>query len=1094
MFNYKKLILPEQFSINFKIAKNIVRQIFSPSTMHDFRLEKFKIKNQDALIATRPDNSQILIVRETPPKLDWSGDILKVNEDLDENNIPTRKIEGKWLHISSLPKPSASTPQEAQLQSQLVRESWKEQFFYHQENWEQKEKGLRTPQLGALYATLSHWTVNPTEPATIVMPTGTGKTETMLALLVNQRLPCLLVIVPTNALREQIANKFLSLGVLKSFKVIGEDVLYPIVGIIKHQFPDSTSIENFLYSCNVVITTMQAINACSDEVRRKLCKICSHLIIDEAHHVKAPKWDKFRQDFYGKPILQFTATPFRNDGKQLGGKIIYSYPLSKAQQEGYFKPILFRPTHSFIKADLDIANKAIEQLKLDINDGLDHLIMARVNTVIRAEEILKIYQEIAPQYNPITIHHEMSRSKQNNILSHIHNRISRIIVCVDMLGEGFDLPNLKIAAIHDIHKSLAITLQFIGRFTRSIGINNTHIGDASIIVNRAEVTVQKQLRALYAEDADWNQVIRILSEGATAEEEERFLFNQSFSSLPKEVPIQSIQPKMSTVVYRSKEGNWDPEKIETLFPQEIRYTKNIGYSMQNNIIWFITQEFEETSWCDIQDMRNIIHHIYILHWDENKNLLFINSSNNKSLHESLAKIVCGEKIEIIKGDIVYRAMHNIKRMIPTNLGLLDLVSRTRRFMMLVGADTTEGLDPSQSKSKTKTNLFGFGFENGERVSIGCSLKGRIWSYLVAQDLSSWIKWCQHIGAKLIDDSITTDEIFKNFVKPIPVKERPNLIPLAIEWPLDFLEEQEKNILVSIGNKKVPFFEVGLDITNYTRNEPICFRLTVEENSAEYQISFTDQGMIYSPKGEEVIIYKGKHSRNLSQWFQQSSPKIYFEQDVFIEHGLLMRMDRDIPSFDLEKFETWQWSNIDIKKESQGLTKQKDSIQYHTIQQILNSPVPWHIVFDDDDSREVADIVAIRIENNRLIIHLYHCKYSRDSQAGSRIDDLYAVCGQAQKSIYWRENRGLSQLIPHLIKRESNRLARNQASRIELGSLKVLQDIEQRRETLRPEFKIFIVQPGLSKAQANEPILKLLSATSLFLLETFNIDFGVIASP
>ncbi|WP_346763412.1 hypothetical protein [Escherichia sp. E4694] len=35
-----------------------------------------------------------------------------------------------------------------------------------------------------------------------------------------------------------------------------------------------------------------------------------------------------------------------------------------------------------------------------------------------------------------------------------------------MLGEGYDLPNLKIAALHDHHKSLAVTLQFIGRFTR----------------------------------------------------------------------------------------------------------------------------------------------------------------------------------------------------------------------------------------------------------------------------------------------------------------------------------------------------------------------------------------------------------------------------------------------------------------------------------------------------------------------------------------------------------------------------------------------------------------------------------------------------
>lgn len=35
------------------------------------------------------------------------------------------------------------------------------------------------------------------------------------------------------------------------------------------------------------------------------------------------------------------------------------------------------------------------------------------------------------------------------------------------MGEGFDFPFLKIAAIHAPHQSLAVTLQFIGRFART---------------------------------------------------------------------------------------------------------------------------------------------------------------------------------------------------------------------------------------------------------------------------------------------------------------------------------------------------------------------------------------------------------------------------------------------------------------------------------------------------------------------------------------------------------------------------------------------------------------------------------------------------
>ena len=75
-------------------------------------------------------------------------------------------------------------------------------------------KGLRGPQIGAVHAVHAHWTVSDA-PATIVMPTGTGKTETMLSVLVSARCSRALVVVPTDALRTQIAEKFLTLGVLK---------------------------------------------------------------------------------------------------------------------------------------------------------------------------------------------------------------------------------------------------------------------------------------------------------------------------------------------------------------------------------------------------------------------------------------------------------------------------------------------------------------------------------------------------------------------------------------------------------------------------------------------------------------------------------------------------------------------------------------------------------------------------------------------------------------------------------------------------------------------------------------------------------------
>ena len=95
---------------------------------------------------------------------------------------------------------------------------------------------LRRPQLGALHSALGYWTSGLADPGIIVMPTGTGKTETMLALLVAARLGRLLVIVPTTALRSQVAAKFETLGVLQGLGVVGPSALRPVAGRLEQLF------------------------------------------------------------------------------------------------------------------------------------------------------------------------------------------------------------------------------------------------------------------------------------------------------------------------------------------------------------------------------------------------------------------------------------------------------------------------------------------------------------------------------------------------------------------------------------------------------------------------------------------------------------------------------------------------------------------------------------------------------------------------------------------------------------------------------------------------------------------------------------------
>lgn len=78
------------------------------------------------------------------------------------------------------------------------------------------------------------------------MPTGTGKTEVMLSVLVSAQCPKVLVLVPTDALRTQIAEKFLSLGVLNEpgFDILHERARRPIVGLLQHIPNDIAEVDD----------------------------------------------------------------------------------------------------------------------------------------------------------------------------------------------------------------------------------------------------------------------------------------------------------------------------------------------------------------------------------------------------------------------------------------------------------------------------------------------------------------------------------------------------------------------------------------------------------------------------------------------------------------------------------------------------------------------------------------------------------------------------------------------------------------------------------------------------------------------------------
>jgi hypothetical protein len=769
--------------------------------------------------------------------------------------------------------------------------------------------------------------------------------------------------------------------------------------------------------------------------------------------------------------------------------MVYSYPLRRAQEEGYFTKITFKPAHAFSQsaADKAIAEMAVKQLGTDIRNGFDHLVMARTETIARAQKVLEIYEDVAPHFQPVVVHSEMSAVERKAVLNRVLTRDAKVVVCVDMLGEGFDLPHLKIAALHDVHKSLAVTLQFTGRFTRS----SSKVGEATMIA-RSDAEVDDALRQLYGQDPDWNHIIQRLSEGAVDSEIQKSEFQESFQELPDEVPLQNLFPKMSTIVFKTSCADWDPNAaVRATFRSQELYA-GPSWSPEQSVVWFVTREVEAVSWGLVKELENTSWHLYVIRWDKSKNLLYINSSNNAHYHFRLARRLVGTDVQLIKGEEVYRCLSGITRLSFITVGLLHAYGRAIRHTMLNGGAIEDVLTPAQTGTKSKTNVFGRGYESGSKVTIGCSRRGRIWSMKVAGDLSEWVNWVDIVGTKLLDESIDTTEVMKGVIIPKFVTARPReYVPISVDWPEELYQRNEEWIYVIIDGHDVPFFQVELQVDSPSKDGPIGFSLLADGRKVAYRLKFTSGGVTFqSVEDVEAKIKIGNRQWKLSEFFESFSPVVYFDKDSFLEDSHLFTVNRAHHLFDHSRISSWDWTGTELTKESQGPNRDTDSIQYRVIREVLKEPW-WEIVFDDDDSGEAADVVAIGERSGRIEIGFYHCKYAPASGPRSQVSDLYEVCGQAQKSIRWRQF--MDRLFEHLLHREQLRIDKGLPTRFERGDAGLVQSLKSRTHQMSVDMKMTIVQPALMQSNLSEAQLELLGATALLLSETYQIPLWVITS-
>ncbi|MBK9156409.1 MAG: hypothetical protein IPM25_19745 [Chloracidobacterium sp.] len=218
----------------------------------------------------------------------------------------------------------------------------------------------------------------------------------------------------------------------------------------------------------------------------------------------------------------------------------------------------------------------------------------------KAKSVFKIYQNY-PEHNPVILHSELTKRDREEGKQKLFSGESQIVVCVDMLGEGFDLPELKIAAFHDIRRSPTVTIQLAGRFTRA----RPDLGEATFIANIGSEEVREELKKLYTREPDWNYLLPKLSEDVVNEQLDLNDFSEGFKNFPTEIPIQTLTPALSTVIYRTKCADWTPDNYVKGLVGIDGYEKQFSdLNQESKTLIVVTAKKVRVDWTQVEEIYN----------------------------------------------------------------------------------------------------------------------------------------------------------------------------------------------------------------------------------------------------------------------------------------------------------------------------------------------------------------------------------------------------------------------------------------------------------------------------------------------------------
>ncbi|QMU26553.1 DEAD/DEAH box helicase [Adhaeribacter radiodurans] len=938
--------------------------------------------------------------------------------------------------------------------------------------------GLRNAQIGAIHAISSHFTLFEKEPALVVMPTGTGKTAVLIMAAFIERAKRVLVISSSVLVRGQIKEEFESLKTLKQVGVVSESIDLPKVFEIITPIRSNeqwTELENY----DVVIGIPPSINIGISEDIYPNPSLFDLILVDEAHHAAATTWNNILNVFHNSKKIFFTATPFRRDKKEVLGRIVYNYPLSRAKKDRVFGEIGFIPitpdTNETV--DLALAKAAEKQFNEDRENGFDHYILIRTNTKKHAKELEKVYEENTT-LNLRRIDSKKTYKYIKQTVRKLKDKLLDGIICVDMLGEGFDFPNLKIGVLHQPHKSLAITLQFIGRFART---NASNIGQAKFLAlpNDLEIGTKQ----LFSEGAIWNDLIVDLSQDRIIVEDliKNVInsFNREEDDLVREeaenISIYNLNPYCHVKIYRVTDFN-----IEGYLDISGHEIVHHFISEENSAIIFISKVTQSPKWINSDEIVDVNFFLFLIFFDEETNLVFIHSAiKTPQFYDLMIEKFTNNPAEKISKYDLHKVLSGLSETEIFSLGMQNRsINSGESYRTISGSHAHNSIKKTDGRMYSNGHIYGKAKnEEDTKITIGYSSGSKVWSNAY-EKIPIFINWCREIGRKIESDVIVKTHTGLDHL-PIGVKINnfPEKVYAAIWNRETFSDFPDLNIVSVEGEllETVNLLEFDIIIDkDQTNNQELSFDLTYEKISIPLKFSFQDH---YSLRESSDFLFN-VFDYSIEEYLNEYPLQFYLNDFSAIIYNELHKPNQNEILFPAEQIFDFDWvtNNTDIEIEFYDPTNPRiklkaDNNNKDSIHETIHSSLfaqDYDLIVYDHGTGEMADYITFKESPDSTMINLFHIKGSGGKESGDRVNDVYEVCGQAIKSLLWTSNK-------NTFNKKFLQRVNSKPQKFIKGDLTQYKALISKGKML--SFTFTIVQPGVSKNNLSSKISSILAAAN-----------------